>query len=348
MSLQINDFKAEFDLFFNEQLNNLLLQAKERRGLQSIEKYIDHIKTIGHSGKRIRPYNTALTYTIYSGKDWHDIKNTLMGIELIHLMALIHDDIMDDSETRHGVVSAHKFIEQDLDPKVSTGIAKHTSQSLAILLGDIVFAWAYKEFSSDDQTKESWSVINTLVEEVILGQMMDVYNPIEKSTTMKAVENKMLLKTARYTFTHPLLLGAVLAQTDKNQISWIKDFGDAVGLLFQMQDDVFDFTKDVATLKKNPLGDIKNGVHTMLSVYINENANDEDKEKWSAWFGNKDTNNQDELNLFLKSTGAFDFAEEYIKQKESIALEAISNSNLKNEDSEKIKSLLSIVTNRKY
>lgn len=348
MSLSINDFKAEFDLFFNEQLNNLLLQAKSRPGLQNIEKYIDHIKTIGHSGKRIRPYNTALTYTIYSGKDWHDIKNTLVGIELIHLMALIHDDIMDDSETRHGVISAHKFIEQELDSKVSSGIAKHTSQSLAILLGDIVFAWAYKEFSNDEQTKDSWSVIHTLVEEVILGQMMDVYNPIEKSATMNAVENKMLLKTARYTFTYPLILGAVLSGINNKDTTWIKDFGDAVGLLFQMQDDVFDFTKDVATLKKNPLGDIKNGVHTMLSVYINENATNEDIKKWSTWFGNKNTNNQDELNLFLKSTGAFDFAEDYIKQKEIMALEAISNSNLKNEDAEKIKSLISMITSRKY
>ncbi len=348
MSLSINDFKAEFDLFFNAQLNNLLLQAKNRQGLQSIEKYIDHIQTIGHSGKRIRPYNTALTYTIYSGKDWHEIKNTLMGIELIHLMALIHDDIMDDSETRHGVISAHKFIEQDLDSKVSADVAKHTSHSLAILLGDLVFAWAYAEFSKDNQTNESWAVIHTLVEEVTLGQMMDVYNPIEKSTTINAVENKMLLKTARYTFTHPLMLGTVTAGVNNEDVEWIKNFGDAVGLLFQMQDDVFDFTKDVATLKKNPLGDIKNGIHTMLSIYINENANDEDKVKWSTWFGNKDTNNQDELNLFLKSNRAFDFAEDYIKQKEAIALETVSNSNLKNDDAEKIKSLLSMITNRKY
>lgn len=348
MSLPINDFKAEFDLFFNEQLNNLLLQAKNRQGLQSIEKYIDHIKTIGHSGKRIRPYNTALTYTIYSGKDWRDIKNTLMGIELIHLMAVIQDDVMDNSDTRHGVISAHKFIEQDLGSKVSADIAKHTSHSLAILLGDLVFAWAYREFSNDNQTKNSWCIIHSLMEEVILGEMMDVYNPIEKSTTMIAVENKMLLKTARYTFTHPLMMGAVMAGVNDKDTVWIKNFGDATGLLFQMQDDVFDFTKDVATLKKNPLGDIKNGIHTILSVHINENATNEDKVKWSAWFGNKDTSNQDELNLFLKSTGAFDFAEDYIKQKEFMALEAVSNSGLKNEDAEKIKSLLSIVTNRKY
>lgn len=348
MSLLASDFKSEFDPIFNENLNDFLLQAKNRQGLNSIEKYIDHIKTIGHSGKRIRPYNIALTYTIYSGKNWHDIKNTLVGIELVHLMALIHDDIMDDSDTRHGVISAHKFIEQDINLKINPDIAKHTSQSLAILLGDLVFAWAYAEFSKDDQTKDSWQIIHTLVEEVIVGQMMDVYNPIQKSATMTEIENKMLLKTARYTFTHPLSLGAVLARADKDKISWITDFGDALGLLFQMQDDVFDFTKNTETLKKNPLGDIKNGVHTLLSVYINENANDEDKAKWAKWFGNKDTDNQDELNLFLNSNGAFDFADDYIKQKEDLALKALSQSDLKEDSVKSITGLLSMITNRKY
>jgi len=346
--MNIKDFKIEFDNIFEIELKNLLLESSSKLQLHQTNDYLNYIFNIASSGKRIRPYNTALTYTIYSGKNWHNIKNTLIGVELIHLMALIHDDIMDNSETRHGITTMHKFVEQDLDSKTNKEIGKHTSQSLAILIGDIVFAWAYKEFSKDNQTKDSWEVIHTLVEEVILGQMMDVYNPIEKSTTTNDVENKMLLKTARYTFTHPLMLGAILAETDKNDLSWVTDFGDSVGLLFQIQDDIFDFTKDVATLKKNPLGDIKNGIHTLLSVYINDNANEEEKITWSKWFGNKDTNNQDELNLFLKSTGAFDFAENYIKQKESIALEAITKSSLKDEDVEKIKSLLSIVTNRKY
>ncbi|MEI7688711.1 MAG: polyprenyl synthetase family protein [Candidatus Nomurabacteria bacterium] len=346
--MNINDFKVEFDIIFENELKMLISDSNSRLKLHPSTDYLKYLLTIGSNGKRIRPYNTALTYSIYSGKNWHDIKNTLIGIELIHLMALIHDDIMDASDTRHGATSVHKYIEQDLDSKTNKETAKQISQSIAILLGDLVFSWAYKEFSKCNQTQESWNIIHLLTEEVIIGQMIDVYDPIDKSVTMINAENKMLLKTARYTFTHPLMLGAILAKGEIKDFSWITDFGDSVGLLFQMQDDIFDFTKDVVTLKKNPLGDMKNGVHTMISIYIDENATMEENETWAKWFGNKNINNQEEINLFLKHTGAFNFAENFIKQKESIALDAISKSNLKKEYLEKIINLLSIVTKRKY
>lgn len=346
--MNIKDFKIEFDDIFITELNNLISDAINKINNHPTCEYLEYITDIASNGKRIRPYNAALTYTIYSGKNWQNIKDTLIGIELIHMMALIHDDIMDESDTRHGTTSVHKFIEKDLDSKVDNNITKHTSQSLAILVGDLVFSWAYAKFNKGKQTKDSWAVINLLLEEVILGQMMDVYNPIEKSTTMDRIENKMLLKTARYTFTHQLILGAVLAEIENQDTTWIKDFGDSVGLLFQMQDDIFDFTKDVTTLKKNPLGDIKNGTNTLISMYVMQNASEEEKNIWSKWFGNKDLNNQEEIINFLESVGVWNFTENYIKQKEMIALDAVSKSGLKDEDMDKIKNLLSVVTNRKH
>lgn len=344
----MDDFKKEFDVLFTNELTKLLQKIEVYVTKHEIKYYTDYINNIASNGKRIRPYNTALTYTIYGGQDWRDIKNTLIGVELIHLMALIHDDIMDNSDTRHGVMSVHSYIKKDLDTKTNDLTAKHTSNSIAILLGDLVFAWAFTKFSEDNQTKESWNIINLLLEEVILGQMMDVYNPIEDSTTQESIERKMLLKTARYTFTRPLLLGAVLSQADKNQISWITNFGDSVGIIFQMQDDVFDITKDLITLKKNPLGDIRNGVHTLLSNHILQNSTKEEKETWHKWFGNKEINNQEEIKDFLISTGTLNFAEEYINQKENEALESLSSSNLHEKDSTKIKELLSNITKRKY
>ncbi len=348
--MNIKDFKKEFDMAFMLELQNLSEQAGKRIETHSTKKYIDYILSVASNGKRIRPYNVALTYSIYSGNDWHTIESTLIGIELIHLMAIIHDDVMDNSDTRHGVMSVHTYIKEDLDKKTDTNTDTviHTSHSLAILVGDLVFSWAYREFSKDNQTKDSWNIIHSLMEEVIVGEMMDVYNPIEKKANLNDIEEKMLLKTARYTFTHPLLLGATLAGAEKENILWIKKFGDSVGLLFQMQDDIFDITKDVETLKKDPLGDMKNGIHTMLSVYIMENATKTEQDLWATWFGNKDTNNQEEIKSFIVSTGALKFAEDFINQKEKDALLALSESNLNTEDTIKIKELLSVITKRKY
>lgn len=344
----MNDFRTEFNAVFLTELQQLIQNAGVILNQHQTKAYTEYIAEIASNGKRIRPYNVALTYTVYSGKDWTTIKSTLIGVELIHLMALIHDDIMDNSETRHGVASVHSHIKKDLVNKTNKDAADHTSRSIGILLGDLIFAWAYAEFSKDAQTEESWSVIHSLVQEVVLGQMMDVYNPIETKITMEAIERKMLLKTGRYTFTRPLLLGAACAGAPTQNTQWLVDFGDAVGLLFQMQDDIFDITKDVAVLKKNPLGDIKNGIHTMLSEYVMQNAREEERARWLSWFGNENIDNQEEIKLFTRSIGALDFGEQYVNEKERLALEALSRSNLNEEDSEKYKSLLSAITKRNY
>jgi len=158
----------------------------------------------------------------------------------------------------------------------------------------------------------------------------------------------MLLKTARYTFTRPLQLGIAYAQPTNKETSWVNHFGDSVGLLFQMQDDIFDITKDTETLKKDPLGDIKNGIHTLLSAYVAEHATKEETEIWSTWFRNKEINNQEEIQSFLDSVGALAFAQKFIDQKESEALTALAESKLETTNIETIKALLSAITNRKY
>ena len=242
----------------------------------------------------------------------------------------------------------HTYIQNDLLTVADQPTADHTSRSLAILLGDLVFAWAYAKFSEDTPTKESWGIIHSLLQEVIVGQMMDVYNPIERKETMVQIENKMLLKTARYTFTRPLQLGVACAQSTRTETSWVNHFGDSVGLLFQMQDDIFDITKDAETLKKDPLGDIKNGIHTLLSAYVAEHATKQEAETWSTWFGNKNSGNQQEIRLFLENIGALAFAQKFIDQKEQMALHALSESGLSETDIETIKALLSAITHRKY
>ena len=344
----IKDFKQQFDEIFIQKIDELIETSNQNVDSHVIKKYTEYIRTIAANGKRIRPYNTALTFTIYSGRDWREIQNTLIGVELIHLMALIHDDIMDNSNTRHGVSSVHTYIQNDLLSTTNESIADHTSRSLAILLGDLVFAWAYSKFSEDTPTKESWGIIHSLLKEVIVGQMMDVYNPIEKSETMKQIENKMLLKTARYTFTRPMQLGIACAQSTNDTTAWVNNFGDSVGLLFQMQDDIFDITKDSKTLKKDPLGDVKNGVHTLLSAYVVEHATNEEIKTWSIWFGNNEVNNQEEIQSFLDSVGALAFAQKFIDQKESEALTALAESKLETTDIEMIKALLSAITHRNY
>jgi len=346
--MDIKDFKNDFDTIFLEELQGLIDEASSTLGSHTTEIYIKYINDLAKHGKRIRPYNAALIYTMYSGKNWVDIKNVLFGLEIIHLMALVHDDVMDNSDKRHGSMSMHNYIKDDLLKKSIEVDPTHVSNSLAILVGDLLFAWAYREFNKQNPSQESWSVINKLVEEVILGQALDVYNPIESETTQEAIIKKMLLKTARYTFTRPLQLGLTCANIKIEDAVWIKDFGDSLGILFQIQDDVFDITEDFETIKKEPLSDIKNGIHTVVSTYVMENENKDNKELWLSWFGNKRINNQEEIKEFLRKNGALSFANKYITEEREKAEKAIEMSGLGEDKRNLMRNLLAMIMKRTH
>lgn len=346
--MTIHDFKHEFDPLFIQTLQTEITNLENTFLENPTKKYLEYIVTLASHGKRIRPYNAALLYTIYKKQDWKDIQHILFGIELIHLMALVHDDIMDNSDTRHGVASLHVFIYNSLPQESDVSTRKETARSEAILIGDLLFAWAYKMFSKDQPDEVSWKIIHSLVEEVIIGQVIDVYNPIELNTSREIIEQKMLLKTARYTFTRPMLLGAACSQVNKNDTLWITDFGDSIGLLFQMQDDILDIVGKTEVIKKEPLSDIKNGIHTLISNFVVTHASREQKDLWYTWFGKKVIPNQKEVCDFLEVLKAFDFTKEYIREKERKALDALEKSSLSSENIDIIKSFLKIITERSY
>ena len=346
--MDIKNFKTNFDILFFEELEKLITEAVAILGTHPADAYITYIHELAQHGKRIRPYNAALIYTIYSHKDWRDIKHALFGLEIIHLMALVHDDVMDNSDKRHGTLSMHGYIKDDLMQKSTAVDQIQTSNSLAILVGDLLFAWAYKEFNKQHLSQESWDIVHMLVEEVILGQTLDVYNPVEPSTTNEAIIKKMLLKTARYTFTRPLQLGLTCAFIKTTDASWIEDFGDSLGTLFQIQDDIFDIVGSYDTIKKEPLGDIKNGIHTLISTHVAQHTPLEDKEIWHHWFGNTTIPPQREIVEFLEKNGALEFARSYITTEQQKSERAIETSALQENSKTQIKNLLTMITKRNH
>ena len=346
--MDIKIFKNEFDVVFAEALNSFVKGAKSRTDNPFILDSIDHILPLSVSGKRIRPYNVALAYSVYSGKSWKNITHLLVGIELIHMMALIHDDIMDNADTRHGVQTAHEYTKRNIDSTSSKIFIEHTSRSQAILVGDMVFGWAYKSISKEKLSDQSWDVVNELVEEVIVGQMMDIMTPLENTTTMNSVEKKMLLKTARYTFSRPLVLGALCAGKNMEDILWLQKFGDALGLMFQAQDDLLDITASISLLQKSTLGDIKNGVHTIVSVYVSDNVNDEQKKIWDGWFGKNNDLNPVEVNKFLNDIGAIEYVENYISVKRNTAVDSLDIADIYDEHKDNFRKIIEMLSHRKY
>jgi len=127
--------------------------------------------------------------------------------ELFHTMALIHDDIMDSADKRHNAMTMHAFIQTQLSAAPNK---QHVAQSQAILVGDLLLTWVYelwyKTQRSDELLLDKARInIHGMIEEVVLGQMLDVDMEVSGPASLELIDKKNRYKTASYTFVRPMI-----------------------------------------------------------------------------------------------------------------------------------------------
>jgi len=253
-------FKEIFDKHFLKEIKKLTQRAIRISSNKKTNEVIDHINKLAENGKRLRPYVLFLGYG--DKKINKNILNQMVATELLHLFALIHDDIMDGSPKRHGVKTI-----QNLSKKDNLG------KSFAMLSGDLVFSWAYEVFIKNNENKKSKEIFSTLIEEVIVGQSIDAELSYAKSWTKEDLDQKTLLKTARYTFRRPLEIGLTLRtqKIDKNIEKIYSQIGENFGIIFQVDDDLLDIFGDEKKLNKKTFQDIESRQATLISFYLKNN-----------------------------------------------------------------------------
>ncbi len=304
---------AEFRSWFDERFS-LLLQEKiatftahsSSKDVQGIASYIE---TLGQGGKRFRPFLVSLGAGA-TKETQNKFFSLYAAVELLHLFALIHDDIMDKAETRHGVRCAHSAFRDRY--------GAHTSEAVAILLGDIVFAWAYECLLDYTQKVPEHSArlhqeFHLLVSEVTHGQLLDVLSPQQLPLSDMLLIEKMTLKTARYSFVRPLSLGFIVRGDSQDDQSFATAFGTALGIAFQLQDDLLDSSVSTTT-GKSSFTDIQTKQQTLLSWYMEHQAKEEYKTVFHALFGKTPLSEEDthRLVIILEDSGAYTFVKERI------------------------------------
>lgn len=215
--LALDDFKKKFELMLLS-----FLEKKEREAAKIDFSFVEAVraikKLIQAGGKRLRPFLLFLGYKTQKNKLKKEVWQAAMALELLHTFALIHDDIMDKSFKRRNRPSAWK----------EYGLEK------AILIGDLAFALAEEIFFSVKSSKAQ-HYFNKLKLEVLAGQYLDIGRC--QTLTEKKVMKIMDLKTARYSFSRPLQIGAALAQAKEFWQKKLFRLGRALGIAFQIQDD---------------------------------------------------------------------------------------------------------------
>jgi heptaprenyl diphosphate synthase len=203
-------------------------------------------------GKRFRPLLVVLSGHFGDGSDPRLVPGAV-AIELTHVATLYHDDVIDEADRRHGVPSVNA----------------RWDNTVAILTGDFLFARA-SEISSDLGTEVSKLLARTIAT-VSDGQIREVASAGRLDQTEEAYREVILRKTGSLIATS-CRLGGMLSDAGPETIELLDDLGLAIGLAFQLSDDIMDVTATEAVLKKAPGQDMREGVYTLPVLYALEDG----------------------------------------------------------------------------
>ncbi|WP_161897600.1 polyprenyl synthetase family protein [Gordonia spumicola] len=211
------------------------------------------------------------------------------AIELIQACALVHDDILDRSDTRRGNPTVHRRFEALHAARGWSAASGHYGDSAAILIGDLALAWADDLFhgatptGATDQSAPHrpvpfdatavWSQMRT---EVLAGQFLDITNEVSGDESRTAAERVMAYKTAAYTVARPLELGATLGGADTGLRRELHGIGIDLGIAFQLRDDLLGVFGDPEETGKPSGDDLIAGKRTSLLAVGLESASDAD------------------------------------------------------------------------
>ncbi|HWS59045.1 MAG TPA: polyprenyl synthetase family protein [Actinotalea sp.] len=221
------------------------------------------------------------------------------ALELFQAAALVHDDVMDASDTRRGRPAAHRAFEAMHRAHHWTGRADRFGESAAILLGDLALIAAEREFAQAlepiggtvrRRTREAFDLMRT---EVTAGQYLDVlaqsvpwgHDPAADEERTRAV---IRAKSARYSVEHPLTLGAALAGADDDALAACREVGLPLGEAFQLRDDLLGVFGEPRTTGKPAGDDLREGKRTVLVIRALQHAAPQDAALLRAGLGRAD------------------------------------------------------------
>lgn len=331
----LSDYQKQVDPLLRNYFDKKLEEARKNDALavEAIEMIADFTLA---SGKRMRPAVMYYAYLAAGGKDEDAIKEASVSIELVHTFLLIHDDIIDRDEKRHGVSTLHeryKKIARILNPKKDS---THFGNSMAMIVGDMTSAMANEViFNTRFDARliiRALDMLQRIVYVTIPGEMLDVLLEFKGSATEKEIMDMHERKTAKYTFEGPMYLGAVLAGNEEHMLEPFSRYALAAGKAFQLQDDILGVFGDEKKLGKPVGSDIIEGKQTLLVIKALAAASSSQKSIIHSLLGKKDLS-ESELQAFrsvIRDTGALDYSVDLSKKLIAEAIDSLQVVEFKN------------------
>jgi geranylgeranyl diphosphate synthase type I len=276
-------------------------------------------------GKMLRGGLVILGYEAAGQKANDRVYNVAGGLELIHSSLLIHDDIMDNDQRRRGIPTIHTQYAQ-LAQKQGLENSDHFGSSMALGAGIAGYFWGMEMIASalSNHIKgvEILRTISREIGNVALAQMSDVYHGYLRNTPSKEdILNIYRHKTARYSTSLPLIVGGKMANACNNLIHKFQEFGEDLGLIFQIKDDQMSIFGDEKAIGKPVGSDIRENKKTLLYYMLFQKITANERKQMQSIFGNPGIS-RDDVGLVQKLIVKYKILEELNEYISALASQA--------------------------
>lgn len=320
---------------------------------------VDSVADLLLGGKRLRAAFLYWGWRALGGEDDGSVIRAASAMEIFQAAALLHDDVMDNSDLRRGRPTAHRAFASQHHEYGWSGDPERFGHAAAILAGDLCLNWTDEIFSNSGLPREALELarpeFDRMRTQLMGGQFLDIlegahgWADLSYEQRLERSRTVIRYKSAQYSVSQPLLIGAYAAHADEDTINALASYGLALGEAFQLRDDVLGVFGDPDETGKPAGDDLREGKHTALIAHALEFADTDGAELISASLGDPDLDDQTVAMCreVLTRSGALERTETMIQAGATAALAALEPlTNLTDEGRVALVELVTICTQR--
>ena len=274
--------------------------------------------------------------------DFPSVVSAAAALEIFHAAALVHDDIVDNSDTRRGRPSAHKRFERLHTSSGWLGDPKAFGDSAGLLLGDLLLGWsdeifdgALRSLSDPAASVAARAEFNLMRSEVTVGQYLDIleenaWRNHPESELLPRAHRVIVYKSAKYSVEAPLAIGAALGGGTAEQAAALRAFGLPLGVAYQLRDDMLGVFGDPEVTGKPAGDDLREGKRTVLIALARTSLQPNARTLLDELLGDPDLDARqiEVLQSIVRESGAIDKVERIIAHNVGLATSAIADAPL--------------------
>ena len=286
-----------------------LLDQEIEKQLSSDIELINNISQyiVNSGGKRIRPLIVLLSARASGASDLDRIVKAAAMIEFIHTATLLHDDVVDNSDSRRGIKTAHQSF----------------GNESTILVGDFLYSRAFQIMVQINHMgiMEVMSDATNIIAE---GEVLQLINSGNPKITKEQYLEVIYRKTGKL-FEAAMVVGGLLSNQSQKVLNTLQLFGKELGMAYQIVDDVLDYSSSFEIMGKDVGDDLAEGKVTLPMIYTLERAMPDMQEMIGQAILNKDSKNADKIIGSIQSTGSIASSVNDAKEKTEFALHSIQS-----------------------